>query len=368
MIKNFIRTYLRWAYIPFVSRYRKFRAHIYRKKICESLSRLDPLDKRIFYLGITEQPNLGDMAQHYCIKKWIKENYPDWDLVMVRSSVITDPAFTDVFFSVIKKIFHPDNIILFQSGYCTQDLGGDHTLMHKLVCDQLPYARILMMPQTVYFQYERNKFDISKNHNNAKKMLFLARDYVSYKEATEMFPDIKVEAYPDIVTTLIGSFSFDNKRDGICMCLRNDSEKYYTDTDLNSLKNQIMQKGITVYQKDTQGHNTVDYIRKNLEKVIVKEIESYSKFKLVITDRYHGTIFSLCSGTPVIIIKTTDHKVVTGADWFKGVYDDHVFVAEDLNDAYKLCMKLYSSTVKYSMMPYFKQEYYDNLKSKFENL
>ena len=68
---------------------------------------------------------------------------------------------------------------------------------------------------------------------------------------------------------------------------------------------------------------------------------------VTITDRYHGTIFSLCAGTPVIILKTTDHKVTTGADWFKGVYDDYVYVAKDLDDAYSLCQKVLAKKLSY---------------------
>ncbi len=58
--------------------------------------------------------------------------------------------------------------------------------------------------------------------------------------------------------------------------------------------------------------------------------------KLIITDRYHGTILSLVAGTPVIVIKTTDHKVTTGAEWFRGVYDDYVYLAESLQQAYDI--------------------------------
>ena len=71
------------------------------------------------------------------------------------------------------------------------------------------------------------------------------------------------------------------------------------------------------------------------EEYIEKEIEDYSRYKIIITDRYHGTILSLVAGTPVIILKTNDHKVTTGADWFKGVYDEHVFLANDLKNAYE---------------------------------
>ena len=82
---------------------------------------------------------------------------------------------------------------------------------------------------------------------------------------------------------------------------------------------------------------------------------------------HHGTIFSLCAGTPVIIIKTTDHKVTTGADWFKGIYDDYVYVAEDLDDAYRLASDILSKRISHKLEPYFKEQYYDKLKNIFSN-
>lgn len=85
-----------------------------------------------------------------------------------------------------------------------------------------------------------------------------------------------------------------------------------------------------------------------------------------ITDRYHGTIFSLCAGTPVVIIKTTDHKVTTGADWFNGIYDDYVYVAKDLENAIRISQKILKSNLAHTFRPYFKTEYYDKLKSLFE--
>ena len=51
--------------------------------------------------------------------------------------------------------------------------------------------------------------------------------------------------------------------------------------------------------------------------------------------------FVLVNTTPVIIIKSTDHKVTTGADWFKGIYDEYVYLAEDLDDAYEIAKRLY---------------------------
>lgn len=105
-----------------------------------------------------------------------------------------------------------------------------------------------------------------------------------------------------------------------------------------------------------------------MQKYIENAIEKFSRYNVIITDRYHGTIFSLAAGTPVIIIKSNDHKVVTGADWFKGIYDDYVFVAKDLNEAKDLCIKLLNTQLSHKMKPYFSEHYYEKLKEIFSNL
>lgn len=367
IIADFIRTYFWWTYRPFKDLRRNVVIYNYRKRQIDRLDKLNASIKHVYYLGITEQPNLGDMAQHYCIKNWITDNYPDYQMVMFESSAITDSHHTKRFFDKLKKKFGQDDRIIIQSGYCTQDLGGDHPLMHRLVCENMPDAKILMMPQTIFFQHEENRRMCAENHNRAKNMLFLARDQYSYKQAIEMFPNIKVKAYPDIVTTLIGTYSFNHERKGVCLCTRNDGEKLYSYEEISELKARIENDDVTVFEKDTQGKRPYQEIRSNLKQFIEQEIESYSYYKVTITDRYHGTIFSLCAGIPVIIIKTTDHKVITGAEWFKGVYDDFVYVAEDLNDAYNICKKVMSLPLSNKLKPYFKEAYYDKLKSLFED-
>ena len=360
-VRQLFRPLLKWA------RYLKNAPH--RRAVCSSLLKLQPGKKRVYYFGITEHPNLGDMAQHYCIKKWISENYPDYEMLMFESTVVTDPKYTETFFQNLRRVFSYENdIIIIQSGYCTQDLGGFHPKMHLLVCDYMSKARILMMPQTIFFKSEKNKEIFAQNHNNAKNMLFLARDFVSYDMAKSMFDQIRVEAYPDIVTTLIGTKVYHNKREGVCICTRNDGEKLYSVAEINQLALMLEKAGIPVKQKDTQSNAKGEEIRKNLQYYIESEIESYSHFKVTITDRYHGTIFSLCAGTPVIIIKTNDHKVTTGADWFRGVYDDYVYVANDLDDAYELAKKVMNIDLTNNLEPYFKVHYYDKLKVLFESI
>lgn len=321
--------------------------------------------RRVFYLGITPHSNLGDMAQHYCICKWIKENYPECELLKFEAKTVVDSKAG--FIEKLKIVYTDKDIIIFQSGYTTQDLGGQHELMHRMVIDALPNAHILMMPQTILFQHEENRIRCAENHRKAKRMLFLARDFVSFEQAKDMFKGIKIAAYPDIVTTLIGTLSFNNPRKGVCLCRRNDSEKYYSNEELNGLVERIS-KTDKVTVTDTSIKENYIKVRNNKQYYIEHEIEKFSYYKVTITDRYHGTIFSLVAGTPVIIIKTTDHKVTTGADWFKGVYDDYVYVANDLEEAFKLYQEVVAKNLNHKLSPYMKEHYYDKLKELFERL
>jgi exopolysaccharide biosynthesis predicted pyruvyltransferase EpsI len=319
----------------------------------------------IYYLGRTENNNLGDNGQYFCIKNWIKENYPDYEIYIAPSRFISNPRHACL--HVLKKYFEYNNdFIVFQSGYCVQDLGGDHPLMHELICKYLQKARILMMPQTIYFQHEENKLRTALNHDNAKNMLFLARDKISYKQALEMFPHIKVMLFPDIVTTLIGKYDFKKNREKIFLCCRNDGEKFYSDTEIKLLKSKLETLAPVEYG-DTQSLLNGHELRKVLKESIEKEIETLSNFKVVITDRYHGTIYALCANTPVIIIKTKDHKVTTGADWFTGIYDNYIYVSFDLDDAYQKAKEICNKFDYRILKPYFKEHYYDKLKTIFDN-
>ena len=341
--------------------YRKRNEHYWKKQI-RRLNQCDNSGKpRIFYLGITARPNLGDMAQHYCIKKWIKEFFPEYELYLFESDVTL--AFNCKFLYDLKRIITRKDFIVFQSGYTTQDLGGNHNEMHCRCIEIIPDASILMMPQTVFFRNHENELETGRRCDKAKSMLFLARDRISFEHAREMLPHVTVMLYPDIVTTLIGTRKFNSPRRGILICRRTDGEKLYSEDELGSLKNKLSVLD-EVSIADTSIKVNARKLRSQIEVYLDRILEEYSGYKLIITDRYHGTIFSLIAGTPVIVLKTTDHKVVTGTDWFKGIYDDHVFLAKDLDDAESIAKQIYQKEMSYELAPYFKEHYYDLLKER----
>ena len=319
-------------------------------------------NKRIYYLGSPLHANLGDLAQGVCTRRWLGQYFGEYEIIEIKTNCIVNTRFSIL--ETLKECYQNGDLIIFQSGYATTDLGGYADDMHCAVMQALPKAKMLMLPQTVFFESEERKQRTSQIYNSTENMLFLARDRVSYEMAKEMFPDRRVLLYPDIVTTLIGSKTYTAKREGILFCCRDDSEKFYSDKEFKTLIDKCATIA-PVNRTDTTKYSNEKEIICNPEAFIWKEIEMYSRYKAVITDRYHGTIFSLIAGTPVIIVKSTDHKVVTGADWFKGVYDDYVYVANSLEDAYEIVQRIYPKELSHKLEPYFEEHYYNRLPDVF---
>ena len=353
-----IRTYLGWL------RRRPHQIMLDYKNI-SAIKRNAEESKKIFYFGVPEHSNLGDLAQCYCIRRFFGKYFPDYTVVEVYSRNYLDNSFR--LRDYLKRNIREDDLIFFQSGYCTQDLGGREDFMHQAVIQDFPDNQLIMLPQTVYFQSAERKDLASKIYDAHKNLFFMARDRVSYEIAKEMFPHLMVECYPDIVTTLIGQYEFDFERNGVLFCIRNDSEKYYSDSEINRLIERL--RAIEKCDRiDTTIRVEPYVIRKNLQKYIEDYFRKFAYYKVIITDRYHGTIFSLVSNTPVIVIQTKDHKVKTGVDWFKGIYDNQVFYAETLDAAWTIANKIISDYTYKKNNCYFEEKYYSKLRKKIQGL
>ena len=197
---------------------------------------------------------------------------------------------------------------------------------------------------------------------SVKNLKLLARDEISLGIIKDNMKISNAELYPDIVTTLIGQNKYDNERNGICMCVRNDGEKYYSDKEINNLLVKLKEISQDVDITDTNCKNLSEFDIKTIEGAVYEKIKSFSKYKVIITDRFHGTIFSLVAGTPVIVIKTNDHKVSSGVNWFKDIYHDYIYYADSIECVPDIVMNILSNnSLTHELNTYFKKEYYDKL-------
>lgn len=326
-----------------------------------------PNRQRVFFFGPTTNQNLGDRGQVYCIRNWIKENYPGADIYELNAYAIIEPKVN--FVERFKSIYNPSDIIIFQSGYNVNDMGANHPQMHRAILENFPNAKILMMPESIYYHCEENMRRDALFYSMGKKFLFLARDSKSFEILQDMCPNLPKKPFPDIVTTLIGEYNLNITRTNkICLCRRDDNEKFYPEEDLLSMMERIKSLGCSVDVTDTTINASPKDINNRLQWYIEDVIKKYATYECMITDRFHGVVFSLIAGTPVVVIKTNNHKVTQALEWFKGVYDEYVFYAESLDDAVELVKDIKNKHFDHKMRPYFKENYYDKLKAYMDDV
>lgn len=329
----------------------------------KKLLEVDITQKRIWYFCVPTHSNLGDQAQACCIEKYFRKFFSD-HIVFKLSNNAFD-FYEEKILMILKEKIKETDLIFFQSGYT---FTGIHPYenMHRKIVENFPYNKIVFLPQTVKFKNQKILENVQNFYGKYDNIYFFARDKISYDIYKSIFPEHRnVHCFPDIVTTEIGNYDFNNnERNGILLCVRNDVEKLYSFQEISLFKEKL-QKIAKVSLSDTNSETKENSLKEYWKK-IEQTIDDYAQYQVIITDRYHGTIFALIANTPVIILKTTDHKVVTGADWFEGVYEDYVYVVNDLEEASQVAQQIVTGFEYRKLPSYFKEKYYDRLKDIIE--
>lgn len=338
---------------------RLIKEYIYRRvhinRILSNYSKLEVNDKKIFYFGIPTHNNMGDIAQTYCTEKWIKEHYPEYTLI----EIITRLSFDRKLVKYMHKVMGQDDFIIFQSGYCTRENNDDHR-MHLFMAKRFPNAKMIILPQTVKLQTRSEINRTKKIFGKCTNLQFITRDSKSYAYAKEFLEEDKISLFPDIVTSLIGRVETKSNRNGILVCVRNDDEKFYDDFEIDKMITELRMINKQVEKSDTNSEKSANEIYQSLETEIQGIIQYFSKFDCVITDRYHGTIFSLIANTPVIVVKTNDHKVTSAIEWFKDVYDyNAIQFAESLSKAVDLSNMIVSNRIRVNNKDFLYKQYFE---------
>ena len=337
-----------------------------KKKLFRLVEELDfILHKNIFVFGAPFHSNLGDQAQTYCIYEWCRLNYPDYKIRIYNTIEVSEENFELLF--RIKKIIKKKDYIFLHSGYHTTDLYMLEESMQRSVIEMFPDKRIVLLPQTIFYQTEKEKNRSIEIYNNHKDIVLMCRDEISFKIAGEIFSKCKLLLYPDIVTSMIGKYQYTDSREGILLCMRNDKEAFYSKQQIKELKKKL--KDIdNVYQTDTTVTMSPSEIAVNRKEILEEIWKEYSKYKVIITDRYHGTIFALIANTPVIVLASTDHKLSSGVKWFPQEFSGYVQYVQCLDEIPSLIKEIYKDELTYVLPPYFENNFYSQLKQKLEEI
>ncbi len=323
-----------------------------------NLLSLTPRQDRVFFVGIPTHENLGDAAQMMCIRRFIKDNFKGWDLFEIESW----PTYNRTVRTTLEEKVQPGNVFITESGATFSDRHEDHG-MHRYLLKAFKNNKILFMPETVDLPKYRQMKTTADLFNDNPNAYFLARDPESFRMVKSYFENSRIFLNPDIVTTLIGNVKFSNSRSGVLICKRIDGEKKFTDRNLAKLveKLSLIEK---VDITDTNFDKTIEYTYSHLEEEIYRKLDMFSRYRAVLTDRYHGMIFSLISNTPVVVLPTTGHKVKVGAQWFKEDYPDSIFYCDTPEAAYETISIILKNHLTVSNKSIYKERYFDVLLDK----
>ncbi|WP_428378267.1 polysaccharide pyruvyl transferase family protein [Olsenella sp. Marseille-QA0557] len=320
-------------------------------------------EHNIWYFGVPTHQNLGDQAQKFVILSWLARNYPTYRVIKIPSACFNGSVHRTI--SAIREAISPEDLIVMQSGHTMDGLHPDETA-HRAIPDAFPDNRVVFFPTSIEFVSKRGMLKDASAINKHPRILFLARDPVSAGKARELYPDIDVRLYPDVVTSLIGRYCFRDPRGGLLFCTRNDGEKLYSYKEIDRLADKLSALGPLDRTDTTVDWRGVDLNSDEAWRRIEDVIASYSRYRVVVTDRYHGTIFARIAGTPVVVLRTTDHKVTSEAEWFTNAGDEAIAVAEGLEQVPSLTKGFMERYPDGAPAPAFAVSYYEGLKDVIE--
>ena len=307
----------------------------------------------VFLFGVPFHSNLGDQAQTYCLLKWIEEYLPRYQ-VFITMLTTASPARL----RMIRRVFRQGDILLCHSGYHMTDLYREKDV-YEAVVSMFPEEVVRVMPQTIMFQHQDHAESCAKIFNAHGKCILLCRDAYSYETAQTLFAGCQTYLYPDIVTSQIGVFPVEQpaNRQGVLFCMRKDKEAFYSKEQISEIRRKL-DMHYSTRMSDTTIAMPAHMIARNRHQVLAETFADMAKSRVVVTDRYHGTIFSLIANTPVIVVNSSDHKLASGVKWFPESFGKHVYFAENLEAVPHMVDEIMQNEHPAPLPPYFKEQYY----------
>lgn len=293
------------------------RSAIERKNnIKKVLARTSSETKPKLVLVLTpEYGNMGDQIIAVAEKMWLNEFFSDFEVVEYTQTQLVSDKKLALFKAGIKQ----SDIIFLQGGGNLNDMYLVAENIRRKIITMFPENNIVLFPQSISFGSSEQSLAIKKEtaeiYGKHRKLVICTRENVSLETAEDMFPNNKILLFPDIAAFLIGKFSFDKKKSGkIALCFRDDKEKLYTDAELEKAVAEL-KKDFECVKIDTHvGHSVAKDERQGEVEAMLSR---FAGFDLVITDRFHGVIYSAIAHTPCVALKSLDHKILAGMNWFE---------------------------------------------------
>lgn len=215
----------------------------------------------------------------------------------------------------------PEDVIVIVGGGNMGDLYPDLEEARLQVVKRFPKNRIISFPQSIEFSDSdsgRRALARSRKVYEAHKNLKMyAREAESFAQIQGAFPIADVGLVPDTVLSMTTTPAA--VRDiPLMVCLRQDKETRLSQELRDSILDSIRQHCPEAIISDTiVPGSRLDY--SSYDHKLSELLELFSRSQCIVTDRLHGLIFSVVTGTPCVVLENSNHKIRSTVDtWLAG--------------------------------------------------
>lgn len=277
--------------------------------------------KHAFIFLAADYGNIGDIAISHAQKQFLKKTLPDYGVISIPISQ------TRLVLRSIKKQIKPNDVITIIGGGNMGAIYPDIEALRQLVIKSFPKNRIVCFPQTLDWDKslhsKRALKRIVKVYSGHPNIHIFARESITYKKLVDLFKrhnKVTVGLVPDIVMSSTAKdlgASDNEQRSSILTCLRNDKEAVLTNEQYQKLDDVLAATKYNIIKTDTHaGGSGLDDLE--CSKLLKDKLNQFRSAHLVITDRLHGMILCLLSGTPCLVLPNSNHKISqTQLDWLR---------------------------------------------------
>lgn len=292
--------------------------------------------------------NIGDLAIEQAQEAFISKNLPHYNIISIN--VLE----TYKYLRYIKKHLKEGDLLFIVGGGNFGDLYPKADFGRNFLVWYFRNYTICSFPQTMVFSdtpYGRKRLEKTvKTFTQNPSLTLVAREKISYKRMKETFTN-NVLLSPDIVFSLLPQFQNKKEegREGIVFTLRADEEKFISKEKEQSLIRFIQNQYSSITFKDTAiESSTFDLSKKR--HYLLDILQTYRRASLVVTDRLHGMIFAVITGTPCIVLPNSNHKIQeTYANWLSAC--NYITLLDDVN------IEKVGETINSYLSPEFRSNY-----------
>lgn len=270
--------------------------------------------KRMLLFNSPEHDNVGDHLISIAELKFIQERFPEYECIE-----ITDIEYL-WFHNRIREYVAKDDLVLITGGGFLGSLwlyNGE--LNVRSVIEEYPDNKIVIMPQTLYFEEgergkreKENTIAIYRRHQNLTVCL---REQNSYSMLQGMLGEqVRMALVPDMALSL--NYSDTQKvRKGALLCIRKDKESVLDEAVREKVIAALERRGIG-YDYTLMHTGNCFNIDTRTDEIEQKAMQMKTA-EIVVTDTLHGMILCAITGTPCLAFDNLSHKVSGVYAWIE---------------------------------------------------